>query len=126
MTHDFLFACTLYIQPPIIGLALVSLLRRGLVLSSAWVNLLKLRQHRKGFRFFECAVRPRLQQNFRYELPLLTFCGLFVLYDADLFFFLPEVIVGEAWTSAQLLVVGVCVGGFLGGLWYDMTRCGFV
>ena len=57
---------------------------------------------------------------------MLTFCGLFILYDADLFFFLPEAVVGEFWTGSQLYVLVVCVVFFIGSLWYDFTRCGFL
>jgi NADH:ubiquinone oxidoreductase subunit 3 (subunit A) len=85
----------LYLQPPVLGLVLVLAVRRGLEVAPLFSWITGARRHRKGARFFECAARPRLVGFFSYEVPLLAFCALFILYDADLLFFLPEVVGGE-------------------------------
>lgn len=119
----FLF---IYLQPPVIGLVLASALYRGLSVMPYFSWLIGARRHRKNARFFECAARPRLLSFFTYEIPFLAFCALFILYDADLLFFLPEAFSGEFWTASQFYVLFICVVFFLGSLWYDMTRCGFL
>jgi NADH:ubiquinone oxidoreductase subunit 3 (subunit A) len=123
---DSLLVLFLYGQPVFLGLALLGAIRRGLATGILWSSVNGARAHRKGVRFFECAVRPRQQATFAYELPLLTFCALFILYDADLIFFLPELVSGELWTLSQFYLVAVCGLFFLGSLWYDMRRCGFL
>jgi NADH:ubiquinone oxidoreductase subunit 3 (subunit A) len=70
-------------------------MRQGLSTTPYFSWLTGARRHRKNARFFECAARPRLLGFFTYEVPLLAFCALFVLYDADLLFFLPEIAAGE-------------------------------
>lgn len=92
---DVVLLLFLYVQPPLIGLLLLFATRRGLSVLPYFSWVTGARRHRKGARFFECGARPRLLSFFSYEIPMLTFCGLFVLYDADLFFFLPEALVGE-------------------------------
>ena len=113
---DVVALLVFYGQPPIIGLILVLAMRRGLSLSPYFNWVSGARRHRKGARFFECGVRPRLQAQFSYEVPLLTFCALFVLYDADLIFFLPEATACELWTPLQPYVVGFCAVVFFGSM----------
>jgi NADH:ubiquinone oxidoreductase subunit 3 (subunit A) len=85
----------IYLQPPFIGLLLALAIYRGLSVAPYFSWLVGARRHRKNVRFFECAARPRLLSFFSYEIPFLAFCALFILYDADLLFFLPEVVSGE-------------------------------
>jgi NADH:ubiquinone oxidoreductase subunit 3 (subunit A) len=85
----------IYAQPPLVGCVLALLVRRGLGVTPLFSWLSGSRRHRKNVRFFECAARPRLLSFFTYEIPMLAFCALFILYDADLLFFLPEVVSGE-------------------------------
>ena len=45
---------------------------------------------KKSVRFFECAVYARLIGHLRYDIQILAFCALFIIYDVDLVFFLAE------------------------------------
>ncbi len=113
-------------QPPVVAFVLALALKKGLVATPYFSWLVGARRHRKNVRFFECGARPRLLNFFTYEIPFLAFCALFILYDADLLFFLPELVAGEFWTPSQLYVLFVCLIFFLGSLWYDLNRCGFL
>jgi NADH:ubiquinone oxidoreductase subunit 3 (subunit A) len=96
MAHsDIVVFFLIYLQPLIIGFFMVCALRQGLSTAPYFSWLVGARRHRKNARFFECAARPRLLSLFTYELPFLAFCALFILYDADLLFFLPEIVAGE-------------------------------
>lgn len=123
---DSIILFFLYLQPPIIGLLLALALHKGLVSLPYFSWITGSRRHRKNSRFFECAARPRLLSFFTYEIPMLAFCALFILYDADLIFFLPEIISNEFWTLSQFYGLFVCTFFFLGSLWYDINRCGFL
>jgi NADH:ubiquinone oxidoreductase subunit 3 (subunit A) len=92
---DVALFCFIYLQPSVLAIILASIVYRGLSIAPYFNWFVGSKHRRKGVRFFECAARPRLLALFTYEVPFLTFCALFILYDADLMFFLPEVIAGE-------------------------------
>lgn len=81
-----------FLQPPFVGMLLFSLTRQGLLNRTYLASLRSIRKKAKGARYFECAVYPRLLGQLRYDLQVLSFVLIFILYDVDLLFFFSEVV----------------------------------
>lgn len=113
-----------YLQPPFIGLLLFSLTRQGLLNRTYLTSLRFIRKKAKGARYFECAVYPRLVGRLKYDLQVLSFVLIFVLYDVDLVFFYSEILTFDTWAPSQALLFAVYAVFFVGGLAYDIIRQG--
>ena len=86
-----------YAQPPIMGFVLFLLARPALISRALAFQLRGVRKRQKSVRFFECAVYARLIGHLRYDIQILAFCALFIIYDVDLVFFLAEATHYELW-----------------------------
>ena len=86
-----------YAQPPILGFILFMVARPALISRALFLQLRGVRKRQKSVRFFECAVYSRLIGHLRYDLQVLAFCAVFIIYDVDLVFFLAEVTHYELW-----------------------------
>lgn len=73
------------------------------------------RRRSRNVQFFECAAYGRLASHFKYEIPGLSVCLLFLLYDLDLCFFIVEVLGCLSWGYVQFVLfacyLAFCVVG---------------
>jgi NADH:ubiquinone oxidoreductase subunit 3 (subunit A) len=122
---EFLIAITMIAQPPFFGFVLFLLSRRGVV-SKFFFSFLKTTRRRfKSVKFFECAVYSRLTSSIQYDVFILSFCVLFILYDVDLLFFFAEAVNFDQWSYIEFFFVTLNFALLVVGLWYDYIRCGF-
>jgi NADH:ubiquinone oxidoreductase subunit 3 (subunit A) len=96
LTAEFLIAFFMFLQPPIFGFLFFSIVRTGLVGSQLFSFLKTSRRRLKSVKFFECAAYPRLLNAMQYDIFVLSFCILFILYDVDLIFFFTEAVCVES------------------------------
>lgn len=87
---EFVLASVAFIQPPIFGFLFFSLSRSGLASRHLLALLKATRARHKSVKFFECASYARLLNTVQYDVFVLSFCVLFILYDVDLIFFFTE------------------------------------
>ena len=71
---------------------LFSITKQGLLLKNIFSQIRFARKKFKGARYFECAVYPRLVGKLTYDIQILSFVLLFIIYDVDLLMFYSEVI----------------------------------
>lgn len=91
----------------------------------SWLKRLKTQKNsRRGGKFYECSVRPRLLTKVQYNLPILGFCILFIIYDVDLIFFMPMVTSTALWSSTNLSFFGLVLALFGLALWLDLKKFG--
>ena len=122
---EFFIAVCMFAQPPFFGFIFFAVTRSG-VASRFFFSFLKTTRKRfKSVKFFECAVYSRLINSVQYDIYVLSFCILFVLYDVDLIFFIGEAVCFEQWAFVEMFFVFFNFLLFLAGLWYDYIRCGF-
>ena len=91
LSLELILAVLLLLQPPIFGFLFFSVARSGLAARFLFSQLKTTRARYKSIKFFECAVYSRLINSIQYDIFVLSFCILFILYDVDLFFFFTEV-----------------------------------
>lgn len=85
-----------YLQPSFIGLLLFNVSKFGLLNKTLYTSLRSARKKLTSVKFFECAVYSRLIGHVRYDIQILAFAILFIIYDADLIFFLSEALMFES------------------------------
>lgn len=91
----------------------------------SWLKRLKgQKNERRGGKFYECSVRPRLVTKVQYNLPILGFCVLFIIYDVDLIFFMPMVVSSAVWSLANVFFFILIVFLFGFALWLDLKKFG--
>jgi NADH:ubiquinone oxidoreductase subunit 3 (subunit A) len=86
----------MFVQPPIFGFIFFALSRSGVAAKFFFSFLRATRVRYKSVKFFECAVYSRLVNSIQYDIFVLSFCILFILYDVDLIFFFTEVVCYES------------------------------
>lgn len=102
---EFFIALCMFMQPPFFGFIFFSVTRSG-VASRFFFSYLKTTRRRfKSVKFFECAVYSRLINHIQYDVFVLSFCVLFVLYDVDLIFFFTEVVCLDGWSFVEAAFV---------------------
>ena len=125
LTAEFVWAAAAFILPPLFGFAVFALSRAGLSGRHLLTLLRATRMRHKSVKFFECATYSRLLNSVQYDVFVLSFCVLFILYDVDLIFFFTEATCLDLWAWGE---VGFLAGNFILlalGLWYDYVRLGF-
>jgi len=122
---EFILAVCMFAQPPFFGFIFFILARRGIASRFFFSFLKTTRKRFKSVKFFECAVYSRLVNAIQYDIYVLSFCVLFILYDVDLIFFFAEAISYDQWSISEALFVFCNFFMLAVGLWYDYIRCGF-
>lgn len=122
---EFVLGYVACFQPLVIGLAAFVGLGRLVPSSATSAHTGTSRNHLSAYRFFECATYSRLGGRLSYNMQTFSVCMAFLLYDLDLFFFLPEAAHLESNGPLELAVIGVYLAFFAAGLWFDYTRFGF-
>jgi NADH:ubiquinone oxidoreductase subunit 3 (subunit A) len=102
---EFILAVCMFSQPPFFGFLFFIVARAGVTSRFFFSYLKTTRKRFKSVKFFECAVYSRLVNSIQYDINVLSFCILFILYDVDLIFFFTEVTNFENW--------GLCEGCFV-------------
>jgi hypothetical protein len=90
LSFEFFVTFVVFIQPPLVGLLLFMLGRTALSSKFIFSFFKTYKKKLKGIKFFECAAYPRLVNTFQYDIFILSFCIVFILYDLDLIFFFTE------------------------------------
>ncbi len=92
---EFFIAVCMLAQPPFFGFIFFSVTRSGVASRFFFSYLKTTRKRFKSVKFFECAVYSRLLNSIQYDIYVLSFCVLFILYDVDLIFFVAEAVCFE-------------------------------
>lgn len=125
LNSEFILATLLLVQPPVFGFIFFSVTRSGVAAKFFFSFFRVTRSRQKSIKFFECAVYSRLVGAIQYDIYVLSFCVLFILYDVDLIFFVAEAVCAEQWSVAELGFIAINFVLFIFGLWYDYIRLGF-
>jgi NADH:ubiquinone oxidoreductase subunit 3 (subunit A) len=125
LNMEFILAVLMLIQPPIFGFIFFAVARSGVAAKFFFSFLKTTRKRHKSVKFFECAVYARLVNSIQYDIFVLSFCVLFILYDVDLIFFFTEAICIEHWSTFEVVFIFINLLLFIFGLWYDYIRLGF-
>ena len=125
LSFEFIITFCVFIQPPVLGI-LLFVLGRTAISSKFIFSFFKVYKKKlKGVKFFECAVYPRLLNTFQYDIFILSFCLIFILYDLDLIFFFTEATNITNWTIFEFIFILFNFLMFLLGIWVDYIKNGF-
>lgn len=122
---EFVLGYVACFQPLVIGLAAFIGLGRFAPAGATSAHISTTRNSLSAYRFFECATYSRLGSRLNYNVQTFSICMAFLLYDLDLFFFLPEASHLESNGPLELFAIAVFLAFFVVGLWFDYTRFGF-
>lgn len=122
---EFVLGYVACFQPLVIGLAAFLGLGRLVPAAAPAGQAGSTRTTLSAYRFFECATYSRLGSRLSYNMQTFSICMAFLLYDLDLFFFLPEAVHFETNSPFELGFLALYLLFFMGGLWFDYTRFGF-
>lgn len=120
LTADILFLIFCLLQPPFIGMLLFSLTKQGLLNKQVFSQVRFMRKKLKGSRYFECATQPRLIGRLTYDIQVLSFILIFIVYDVDLIIFFSEIVAYDIWSSTQCFLFLLYAFFFFAGLYYDI------
>lgn len=118
--NDLLIIMFCLLQPPFIGFLLFSITKQGLLSKQIFNHLRFVRKKFKSARYFECASAPRLVGRLSYDIQVLSFVLIFIVYDVDLIMFYSEATAFEYWSWSQLFLFSLYALFFFMGLYYDI------
>lgn len=125
LSAEFIVAFFMFLQPPVFGFLFFALVRNGIISTHLFSFLKTSRRRLQSVKFFECAAHPRLLNAVQYDIFILSFCVLFILYDVDLIFFFTEAVNYEGWSYFEFTFVMANFLLLVLGLWYDYIKLGF-
>lgn len=108
------------LQPPFLGFVLFSITKQGLIAKHLFGQLRSIRKKFKSARYFECATAPRTIGRLSYDLQVLSFVLVFIIYDVDLILFYSEATAFEYWSWCQMFLFTLYACFFFIGLYYDI------
>lgn len=123
LSMDVFFFLAVSQQPLFIGI--IFFLYSGFGLSALVPYLGGSRDNKIGLRFYECTASSRGTPYINYDLFVVAFCVLFLIYDVDLIFFLSEVTYVSSWSPVEaMLALSFLVLGLM-GLVYELRLFNF-
>ena len=115
-TIIIVLSCT---QPILICLLLTYSIKEYFYVSNFFKFFSNIRNKQLTTKFYECSTYSKLSGNFSYNIYSISTCVIFIVYDVDVVFFVPEITNISLYSLPNFLVLLLLVVLFIFGLVSD-------